>query len=271
MLRKRTKEKQIQTKSKIFYARTYRHLKPNYKGMVLYYLLCALPLIVIFLFSYNKITYFISKWALNILSVFVTKEEIGIFKGEFLPYFGDVYFLTLPSKTASFILIIINLITTLILLVLCFYAKDSAKPIAIYSAAALFIHLFSCIFFLFMQEAYPYTLSQYSELYMKQQVGIWLSFLVITVLVSGTISHSGISKFIMLFVVIVYSFIFGCLRYIVFLVFLLKASLLYMPVLFFSFGPFFDFLYLVCIYSIYMNRLILKFDDKKRGTEWHWA
>lgn len=268
---KAAKAKEKQTKSAIFYARTYRHLKPNYKMITLYYLLCALPCLSIYLFMYSKITYVISKWVVNILSIFVSGVELGISSGEFLPYFGGVYFVTAPSKMPSFTLILVNLILILLFLLICYNLKDSAKPIAIYCTIGLLIHLISCIFFLFMREYFPYTLSQYSELCMKQQVGIWLSFLAIACLVSGSISHSGASKFIMLFAVVGYSFIFGCLRYVVFLVLLLKASSLYMPTLFFSFGPFFDFLYLVCIYSIYMNKLTLKFDDKNRGSEWHWA
>jgi hypothetical protein len=68
-----------------------------------------------------------------------------------------------------------------------------------------------------------------------------------------------------------YSFIFGFVRYAVYLVLLVKASTLYMAVLFFTFGPFFDFLYLVCIYSMYMNALTKRFDNRKRGAEWQWA
>jgi hypothetical protein len=73
----------------------------------------------------------------------------------------------------------------------------------------LLIHLVSCIFFLVMPEYFPYTITRYSELYMKQQVGIWLSFLVLAGLVSGWISRSGISKFYMYFSVMAYSLYSG--------------------------------------------------------------
>lgn len=271
MVKKRINEKELHLKSNIFYARTYRHLKINYKSMIIYYFLYAIPVIIVYLFSYSRITYAISKWTLNILYAFISRREIDILSGKFLPYFGDVYYLKLPSNMPSFTLIIINLVITFFLVILCLHMKDSAKPIAVYLISALLIHLSSCIFFLVAHNYFPYTLVNYSELYMKQQVGIWLSFIVIAVLTSGSISHSGISKYIMLFSVIAYSFIFGCLRYVIFLVILMKATLLYMPILFFSFGPFFDFLYLVCIYSIHINRLTIKFDDKKRGEEWYWA
>lgn len=263
------KEKQI--KAKMFYARSYRHLSPDYKMMAFYYLFCLLPCIIIYLFSYSKITLLLSKWVVGILSDIVPEVEVGISKGDFLYYFGEVHFVTLPSKLPSFTFIIINLIITMILLLVFSVVKDGAKPVAIYATIALLVHLVSCSFFLFLKDRFPYSLAQYSELYMQQQVGIWLSFFVIAGLVSGFIRHSGISKYLMLFMVIAYSFLFGCLRYIVFLVFLLKASSLYMAMLFFSFGPFFDFLYLVCIYSIYINNLTFKFHDKEGGAEWHWA
>lgn len=263
------KEKQM--RFEMVYARTYRHLKANYKKMAAYYLLFALPCLAIFLLTYSKITNIISKWGLNILLTFVNEAKLGITSGEFIPYFGEVFFVTLPSKIPSLTLAIVNIIASLLLLIVCYNVKDRAKPIAIYSTIALLIHLVACIYFLVMPKSFPYTLTQYSGLYMKQQVGIWLSFFVIASLVSGGISYSGSSKFYMLFAVMGYSFIFGCLRYVVYLVLLLKASSLYMAMLFFTFGPFFDFLYLVCIYSIYMNVLTKKFDDKKGGIVWQWA
>lgn len=264
-----SKEKQI--KMKMFYARTYRHLKPNYKKMFMYYFFFALPCFFIFLLTYSKLTNIVSKWVLNVLGTFIPKTELGIHSEEFLPYFGKVFYVTLPSKMPSLILIIVNTIVVLLLLIICYNVKDKAKPVAIYSTIALLIHLASCVFFLFFPKFFPYTLTEYSSLYMKQQVGIWLSFFVIATLVSGGITYSGSSKFYMLGTVMAYSFVFGCLRYIVYLVLLLKASSLYMAILFFTFGPFFDFLYLVCIYSIYMNFLTKKFDDKNGGIEWQWA
>lgn len=259
------------SKSKIFYARTYRHLNPNYKEMTVYYLLFISPCFLILLLTYSKITKITSNWCFNILSTFFLKEELGIASQEFLPYFGKVFFVTGPNKAPSLTMIIINIIVVILLLFVCNKATDKAKPIATYATIGLLIHFIACIFFLVMPESFPYTITHFSDLYMKQQVGIWLSFFVIASLVSGGISYSGISKFYMLFAVMGYSFVFGFLRYVVYLVLLLKASTLYMAILFFTFGPFFDFLYLICIYSIHMNFLTKKFDDKNGGVEWQWA
>jgi len=258
-------------KSKMFYARTYRHLNPNYKEMTAYYLLFSLPCLFILLLTYSKITKIYSEWSLKVLLAFVPAEELAITSGKFLPYFGDVFFVTLPNKIPSDTFVVSNIIAVLLLLIICYNVKDRAKPIATYLSMGLLIHLVASIFFLFIPEAFPYTITDYSDLYMKQQVGIWLSFFVIASLVSGGISYSRSSKFVMLFAVMGYSLIFGFLRYVVYLVFLLKASTLYMAILFFTFGPFFDFLYLVCIYSIYINVLTKKFDGKDGNAEWQWA
>lgn len=263
------KEKQI--KSKIFYARAFRHLDPNYKMVSMYFLFCVIPCIIIYVFTYSKISNLITNWVVKIIAEIAPEIELGIGYGEFIKFFGGIYYVELPSKLPSYTFIIVNLIVTLLLLLICSLIKDGAKPVAIYATIALLVHMVSCCFFLFNSDSFPYSLTQYSELYMQQQIGIWLSFFIIAGLVSGFISNSGISKYVMMFVVIGYSFIFGCLRYVVFLVFLLKASSLYMAALFFSFGPFFDFLYLVCIYSIYVNNLTVKFHDKTKGAEWNWA
>lgn len=265
------KSRREQIKSKIFYARTYRHLKPNFIKITAYYLLFALPCLFVFLSQYSKVSKLISEWCLNIISVFIPRTELNITSGEFLPYFGNVFYVTLPNKMPSSKLVIFNIIAILLLLMVCYKVKDRAKPIAIYSTIALLIHLVTCIFFLVMPEAFPYSISEYSGLYMKQQVGIWLFFFTIASLVSGGISYSGISKFYMIFAVMGYSVIFGSFRYVVYLVFLFKASVLYMAILFFTFGTFFDFLYLVCIYCIYINILTKKFDDKKGEAKWQWA
>lgn len=266
---KNTNKKDI--KHKMFYARTYRHLKANYKNMALYYLLFCLPCLILFLVNYSKLTKIVSNWGLNILSFFVPASDMSIVSSEFIPRLGDVFYVSMPTKMPSLALIITNIVVVILSLIVCYNAKDKAKPIAIYSIITLLIHLFACIFFLVTPETFPYTLTQYSGLYMKQQVGIWLSFFVIASIVSGGISKSGMSKLYMLLAVMSYSFIFGCLRYVIFAVILLKASSLYMAMLFFMFGSFFDFLYLVCIYSIYLKHLTKKFDDKEGDMKWNWA
>ena len=58
------------------------------------------------------------------------------------------------------------------------------------------------------------------------------------------------------------------MRYAVFLWMLDRFSVLYMAVMFFALGPFADFVYVVSIYSLYLNRLALRL--KRSPETWQW-
>jgi len=268
-----TKEKEEYIKSEIFYARTYRHLTANHKMIGIYYLFFVIPCSALYLFNYSGLTLAVSEWSVKIINLIINEPElgIGISKIEFLPYFGDIHHVSLQGKLPSVNIVLINFAVIAILLMACYFMKDYAKPLAVYLTIALLIHLISSAFFLLFKDKFPYTLTDYSGLYMVQQVGIWLSFFMIATLISGVLNNSGVSKFVMIGALMTYSFVFGVIRYIVFMVIMFKFSSLYMAILFFTFGPLWDFLYLVGIYSIYMSRLTEKYDDKDRGMKWEWA
>ena len=44
-----------------------------------------------------------------------------------------------------------------------------------------------------------------------------------------------------------------------------------MALMFFVFGPLFDFLYLVGIYSIFANKMVKVYDKGERKGEWKWS
>ena len=44
-----------------------------------------------------------------------------------------------------------------------------------------------------------------------------------------------------------------------------------MALMFFVFGPFFDFLYLVGIYSIFINKMIELYESQAGKDEWLWS
>ena len=70
---------------------------------------------------------------------------------------------------------------------------------------------------------------------------------------------------------VVSAYTFGIIRYILFLYILQRFSVLYMALMFFVFGPFFDFLYLVGIYSIFMNKMIELYESQAGKDEWLWS
>lgn len=263
--------KELDNKQTIFYSRAYRHLKPNILLITLYFLLVAVPVSILFLLNYTNITVFITSFSKGVLEAVIPGVNIGINEGSFLSYFGNINFLSVPNFNINRSALVLNLIITIVLLIICKIAKDKYKPFAIYSSINLLIHLASIVFFYFIPEKFPYTASDFSELYMKQMIGIWFTFLVASFILTGIMGKSGISKIITIIAISTYAFIFGIVRYIVFLWILSSFSNIYMAVLFFTFGPFVDFLYFITIYCMYVRYLTRKLNTRKGMVEWHWA
>lgn len=270
---KKGRSKDIKPRGGPSYARTYRHLVPNYRRMIAYLALFAVPGLLLLLFFYTEITQWVCEFTSNILSNFLPADKITIVSENFLPLFGKVNIINMPSTEPSRIMVIVNCIAIVVGLVICwaFRKKDKAKPITIFGVYLLLIHLASCLLFLFFPDSFPYTLSDYSGLYIKQTVGLWLAFFLIACLVTGGMGFGGLSKFTVIAAVVVYMFVFNVARYIIFLLLLYKASSIYMAVMFFGVGPFIDSLYLVSIYGIYMNYLVKKFNSNRGSGEWEWA
>lgn len=267
-------ELNVPQKTQIYFARTYRHLKPNNKERWLFLLGCVLPCIVLVLFFYTKISYVLSVWAKQALTAVIPESFLGITFGEFLPVFGGVYYLQIPSTMPSFQEVSLNLAVTLLLLYICLLPIKNSKggtPISIYFSMILLTHLVASIYFLFAKDFFPYSATEFSGLYIKQQVGIWISFLVLSGLITGILGYgSFIGRLATFFGTMLYSFVFGCVRYLTFLFIITKASSLYMATLFFTLGPLFDFLYLVSFYGVYINSQIKRFNQGEGRLKWHW-
>lgn len=261
-------------KMQIYFSRAYRHLKPNKREQWLYLLLCVLPLIILYLMFYTNISLTLSLWVKQSLTACISETNLDIAYGEFLPIFGGVYFVEVPSKIPTLSESGINFIVTIILLSIIFIRakiKKGGSPLSIYFSIILLIHLVACIYFMFASEFYPYSATEYSELYIKQQISIWLSFLVLSGVLSGILGYGKISgRLLLFFTIIAFSLIFGFVRYLTFLFIVSAGSSLYMASLFFSLGPLFDFLYLVCFYVIYINAQIKYFDQGEGRLKWHW-
>jgi len=119
---------------------------------------------------------------------------------------------------------------------------------------------------------FPYTASDYSDLYIKQEVSLWISYLIISGLITGFIGFKDIlRKMIVMISIMLYSFLFGIVRYIFFLYVIHEFSILFMPVLFFTLGPFFDFLYFVFFYGIYVDKAVKRYASAKGRGQWEWA
>lgn len=240
-------------KKQIQYSRTYRYIEMDKINVFLGVFLSIIPLCLLVLFYYPQITLFISQFTMKVLSPIFHENVLAIESSDFLKWFGPVYYLSLPGRFPSIVFIWLNLLITLISLFLL-SSVVKTRPLT--------------IFFTFIPEYFPYDATEYSSLYIKQQVGIYFFVPIIIGIAVCMLPINFVKSWITIAFCAVYSFIFGIVRYITFMFILSKVSLMYMASLFFSFGPFIDFLYLVCIYSLLASSTADKL--KRNKGVWRW-
>ena len=254
-------------KSKIRYARTYKYLSFNKTKALLLLLFFVLPYCCSLFFFFPEMSRQISFFSYDVLIQYFTAENVQIVTRDFFTGSVPLYFLVLDAPLPNIIFTWINLFAAMgLLLIILFICKP--KPLPIFFAFALFVHMVSCLFFIFTPETFPYGIAEFSEMYMKQQMGIFIC--IIFVMGCSTILLPIASWKIISAVIAtgIYSLVFSVTRYITFLFFLKSFSVLYMAWMFFTFGPMLDFLYLVIIYSLLANHTSA-FLQKKLGV-WKW-
>lgn len=258
-------------KKKIYYSRTYRHLKVNTAGSILYLVCIVLPVLLLFVFNMNNITHFMSELTVDILGKVYPGIPLYIREDTF-SILGTMAFVELPTVYPQIEFCILNFIAVLFLVIFCCTGSRKGRPVSIYMTIIFVVHIINCIYFIFAANYFPYTAFQYSNLYVKQQIGIWLTFIVMMGLVTALQGTKALLyKVLAFFSVILYSLLFGFVRYVLFLYIIEEFSIIYMALMFFALGPFFDFLYLVGIYGFFMNKIINVYESAKGKGEWTWS
>ncbi|MGO9378932.1 MAG: hypothetical protein ACLPN1_01720 [Dissulfurispiraceae bacterium] len=256
----------VDAKSVILHHRSHRKISTSVRPFLFQFFLIALPLSLAVAFFYPQITKFVCQIAKAILSPYFRHDSLAIVSYPYIT--GDAYYVMLPDKFPSILLSLLNAIISLLLMVLM-PRITYFKPLVIFSIVVTFILFLSSVFFIFLPDQFPYAASDYSDLYIKQQISIWFFVPVITGLAVLPLPASLPSKIITMLSTLAYSLIFGSVRYVVFLFIIGKASLLYMAILFFVLGPLVDFVYIVGIYCVYAARLAKKI--KGNYTLWKWS
>ncbi len=252
-------------KSLIYYHRAYRKITGSSWLFLIELTLFTLPLSLLILFTYPYITEQMSRVTHAVLSSYFQPGAVAMTGHSFI--LGDVFLVNLAGTLPSSLVTFINLIISLFLIILLPFVKGW-RNIAIYIVFLAIINLISALFFTLAPFEFPYTGAEFSELYVKTEVSMWLFIPLILGMAFLPLPASVFPKFLLIVFALVYSIIFGTLRYIIFLFVISKYSVIYMALLFFAFGPLIDFVYIVGIYCFYTSRLA----KKLKGSEhiWKW-
>jgi hypothetical protein len=254
------------SKTIIYYHRAYRKITGSGRWFMMELMAVSLPLSLLILFAYPLITSQMSHIAQWVLSSYYPSETISVTEKAFLS--GDVSFISKQGAYPSTVTAVINMAVSMGLIIFLPHVKRN-KNIAIYLVFLAAINLVSATYFTFVPNDFPYTLTDFSELYIKSEIGMWLFIPFILGMAFLPLPAPFFPKLILIGFTLFYSLIFGTLRYIIFIFIISKFSFIYMALLFFAFGPLIDFVYIVGIYSYYNSRLA----QTLKGSEsvWKWS
>jgi hypothetical protein len=252
-------------KSLIYYHRAYRKITGSGWLFLVELLIITLPLSLLILFIYPSITEQMSLIAQTVLSSYYLPDTVKVIGQSFI--WGNVSIVSIPGTHPSALVSFINFIISLVLIISLPFAKRG-RNIAIYVAFLAAINLVSALFFTLSPSEFPYTGTVFSELYIKTEISMWLFIPIILGMAFMPLPAPILPKVLLIVFALLYSIIFGTLRYIIFLFVISKFSVIYMALLFFAFGPLIDFVYIVGIYCFYTSRLA----KKLKGSEsvWKW-
>lgn len=258
-------------KGRIYYSRTYRRLRRFGMKEIISVAAMIIPVLILFFVFLPKLTMFMSWAAVKVMSAQFKGILAQIVQMD-MPFFGEIYIVEMPTVYPDKYQIFMNLIMMCIFFLVFGSGKRKGKPLPIFLMIVMVIHTINCLFLLFASNYFPYTAYQYSDLYIKQQIGIWFVFIILAGMVTGCMGRKGILiKCFAFLSIVVYSVAFGIIRYLLFLYILQKFSILYMALMFFVLGPFFDFLYLVGIYALFINRMEDVYSTEEGREEWLWS
>jgi hypothetical protein len=253
------------SKSLIHYHRAYRKITGSGWLFLIELAIVTLPLSILILFIYPSITEQMGRIAQAVLSSYYPPDTIKVIGQPFM--MGDISIVSIPGTHPSSLVSFVNFIISLALIVFLPFVKRG-RNIAIYIVFLAVINLVSALFFTLVPFDFPYTATEFSELYIKTEISMWLFIPLILGMAFLPLPASIFPKLLLIVFALTYSVIFGTLRYIIFLFVISKFSVIYMALLFFAFGPLIDFVYIVGIYCFYTSKLA----KNLKGSEnvWKW-
>jgi hypothetical protein len=224
-----------------------------------------IPLEASLFYFYPEITHIMNRAAKAALASYVPAEEMMIFSRSFLH--STIYLLDLPGKYPSPLFSFLFFCAAVLSIYLVTKIK-LYRPLGLWLIFVSAINMLSSIVFMLWPHTFPYTMLKFSELYITTEVGMWLFVPVVMGMALLPVPAGVVSKGSIIVLSALYSMIFGMVRYVVFLFIIAQLSYIFMPVLYFSFGPLVDFVYIVGIYSLYVSKVSERITQNYRIWKW---
>ena len=157
---------------------------------------------------------------------------------------------------------------SLVALLLSYVFSKLSLPLRLIIQVVCVLNILACLFFWFWAKYFPYELFTFSGLYLKTEIGMWLALPLILLFSLAPIPISILPKIGLITFILLYTYIFGFMRYALLLYILHQYSYLWMSFLYFILGAFFDFAFMIAFYSNFLSIVAPNIQKDKR--KWRW-
>jgi len=169
-----------------------------------------------------------------------------------------------PSRELLLLATLLSLIAWFLVILI----KRIPLPITLSVKVISTMNIFGCIYFWFFANKFPYDLNAYSTLYISAEIGMWIAVPLMLIFALMPVPVSVLKKGLLVAATVIYIYIFGIIRYALFLYIIARFSYLWMAFLYFVLGVLVDFVLMIIFYSVFVS-LAAPGIYLKRGI-WRW-
>lgn len=243
--------------------RSYRSLSALVQhAYPLRYIVLTLPVLCAVVLFSSDISWLISRSASIIFSSLPDAALTVAAKSH--PLFGDIHYVAMSGAYPSRFFSIITALVMLSLMAGLPRLKIIPKSVTLFAAFICLVTLISALFFVFFAERFPYAVGNFSDLYMVGEVGVWCAIPLILGLALLPLPGNVLEQSLVIFSAVIYSVVFGWIRYLFFLYVLNKFGYIFMATMFIAFDPPLDTFYVVGIYALYVSIVSRRIKDDAR-------
>jgi hypothetical protein len=247
------------------YHRSYRKLHYGNVAwrLVSHLLLFAVVAILILIFL-DKLTH----WYSSLASVMIKGRMPDTTLESIRMFWNNVWVLNAEGSYPSHAQLIYVALISVVLWILALFIKAIPLPMRLGIKVLGVINLVGCIYFWLWADKFPYVLRDLSVLYVSAEIGMWIAIPLMLMFALLPIPVPLIPKGMLVIFTLAYTYVFGLIRYAIFMLVIAKWSFLWMALLYFVFGAFFDFAFMMAFYSYFISLAAPGIFKKKRIWRW---
>ncbi len=183
-------------------------------------------------------------------------------------FFHNIWLVNTEGSFPSNNLLIWVGVISVILWILMIVLKKLPLPLRLGVKVLAALNLVGCIYFWLWGEHFPYILRDFSILYVSAEIGMWIAIPLMMMFSLMPIPVPVYKKATLVIFTLVYTYVFGFIRYAFFVFILAKFSYLWMALLYFILGVFFDFAFMIAFYSYFISLVSPGLFKKQRIWRW---